>query len=148
MAPTAPDADAPATAAPVSAAPVETGVEEPAAYASPSADGSMLRATREAQVELATRIHRLLAIVVTGGILYTCYFARELILPILLAAFFALLLGPLLRRLVRPWLPRWIVGPKSCSGATQSESATKRELVPVTLACALPKRTAVALTTG
>ena len=75
---------------------------------SPSARRALHRATHEAQVELNTSIRRLLLVLVTGGVLYTCYFARELILPILLAAFFALLLGPLMRRLVQPWLPRWV----------------------------------------
>ena len=40
--------------------------------------------------------------------MYTCYFASELILPILLAAFFALLLSPLMKRLASRWVPRWI----------------------------------------
>ncbi len=78
------------------------------AYVSPTADDALRRAAREAQIELNTGIHRLLIVIVAGGVLYTCYFARELVLPILLAAFFALLLSPLMRRLVRPWLPRWI----------------------------------------
>lgn len=66
------------------------------------------RTARDARVELNTSIHRLLVVLVVGGLLYTGYFARELILPILLAAFFALLLSPLMRRIVRSWLPRWI----------------------------------------
>ncbi|MBN8480115.1 MAG: AI-2E family transporter [Xanthomonadales bacterium] len=117
MAPSAPDAE-PARAEPVAAdsAPFTATVLEPpraqptrpGAYVSPTADEALRRAAREAQIELNTGIHRLLVVLVAGGVLYTCYFARELILPILLAAFFALLLSPLMRRLVRPWLPRWI----------------------------------------
>ncbi|MEO8011487.1 MAG: AI-2E family transporter [Dokdonella sp.] len=81
---------------------------EAKAYASRASVGALNRAAREAQVELNTRIHRLLGVLVIGGILYTCYFASDLILPILLAAFFALLLSPLMKRVVRSWLPRWI----------------------------------------
>src|SRR5690606_36483016 len=66
------------------------------------------RALRESQLEINAGIHRLLAILVTGGVLYTCYFASELILPILLAIFFSLLLSPLMKRLSSGWLPRWI----------------------------------------
>ncbi len=89
------------------AVPAPTPVEAPMRV-SPAADEALRRAAREAQLELNTSIHRLLVVLVAGGVLYTCYFARELILPILLAAFFALLLSPLMRRLVRPWLPRWV----------------------------------------
>ena len=81
---------------------------EPVPYASRLAPRAMNRAAREAQIELNTNIHRLLTILVVGGVLYTCYFASELILPILLAAFFALLLSPVMKRLVRRWLPRWV----------------------------------------
>jgi predicted PurR-regulated permease PerM len=75
----------------------------------PTNSGAALnRVIRETQFELNVRIHRLLGALVIGGVLYTCYFASELILPILLAAFFALLLSPLMKRLTRSWLPRWI----------------------------------------
>lgn len=66
------------------------------------------RAIRESQLDLNARIHRLLGILVVGGGLYTCYFAAELILPILLALFLSLLLSPLMKRLSGSWLPRWI----------------------------------------
>jgi len=66
------------------------------------------RATREASLDLTLGIKRLLGALVIGSALYTAYFARELILPIVLAAFFALLLGPVMKRLAQPWLPRWI----------------------------------------
>lgn len=86
-----------------------TSPDVPSPVAPPESDDEASRhAAREAQIELNIGIHRLLVTLVVGGLLYTCYFARELILPILLAAFFALLLSPLMRRLVRPWLPRWI----------------------------------------
>lgn len=66
------------------------------------------RSVRESLLELNASIHRLLGIIVVGGALYTCYFAAELILPILLAVFLALLLSPLMNRLSGSWLPRWI----------------------------------------
>lgn len=81
--------------------------EQPS-YSSRVASAALNRAAREAQVELNTSIRRLLSVLVIGGVLYTCYFASDLIVPILLAAFFALLLSPLMKRLVRRWLPRWI----------------------------------------
>jgi predicted PurR-regulated permease PerM len=90
-----------------SAGSVQAGPEAPA-YSSRHATSAFNRAAREAQVELNTSIHRLLGILVVGGVLYTCYFASDLILPILLAAFFALLLSPVMKRLVRRWLPRWV----------------------------------------
>ncbi len=40
--------------------------------------------------------------------LYTCYLASSLILPIVLAGFFALLLSPLMRRAPLRWLPRGV----------------------------------------
>src|SRR5688500_6476724 len=57
----------------------------------------------------ALRAHaRMLSILVLGRVLYTCYFASSLILPVVLAGFFALLLSPLLNRLPLRWLPRWM----------------------------------------
>lgn len=38
--------------------------------------------------------------------LYTCYFASSLILPLVMAAFFAMLLSPLINRAPLRWLPR------------------------------------------
>lgn len=66
------------------------------------------RSIRDQQLQLNAGIHRLLSILVVGGVIYTAYLASELILPILLAAFFALLLSPLMKRLSRLWLPRWL----------------------------------------
>lgn len=74
-----------------------------------SVSGATLRrAVRESQLEVNSGIHRLLGILVVLSSLYTCYFASEVILPILLAAFFALLLSPVMKRLTKGWLPRWI----------------------------------------
>lgn len=81
---------------------------DPTSERAPDAAPATLGDLRRAQVMLNVRIHRLLGVVVAGGVLYTCYFAAELILPILLAAFLALLLSPLMRRLTQRWLPRWL----------------------------------------
>lgn len=81
---------------------------EPIPEARQPAPAPAARTPRQAQLDLGVRIHRQLGLLVAGGILYTCYFASELILPILLAAFFALLLNPLMKRLAQRWLPRWI----------------------------------------
>lgn len=51
---------------------------------------------------------RLLSILVLSVILYTCYFASSLILPVVVAGFFAMLLSPLINRLPLRWLPRWL----------------------------------------
>jgi len=51
---------------------------------------------------------RLLWVLVLAVLIYTAYFASSLILPIVVAAFFALLLGPLIRRAPLRWLPRGI----------------------------------------
>lgn len=49
---------------------------------------------------------RPLWLLVVAALLYTCYLAASLILPIVLAGFFALLLSPLMRRVPLRWLPR------------------------------------------
>lgn len=51
---------------------------------------------------------RLLWVLVLAALLYTCYFASSLILPVVLAAFFAMLLSPLITRAPLRWLPRGI----------------------------------------
>jgi len=49
---------------------------------------------------------RLLGVMVLAVLLYTCYLASSLILPIVLAAFFAMLLSPLIKRAPLRFLPR------------------------------------------
>ncbi len=49
---------------------------------------------------------RPLWLLVIAALLYTCYLASSLILPIVVAGFFALLLAPLMRRAPLRWLPR------------------------------------------
>lgn len=49
---------------------------------------------------------RLLWVLVISVVLYTCHFASSLILPVVMAAFFAMLLSPLVNRIPLRWLPR------------------------------------------
>lgn len=91
-------ADAKALAAsPVAEVPTEqAGVEE------------FLEEDRKTLLLLNRGIHRLLMVLVVGGVLYTCYLASELFLPVFFAAFLALLLSPINARLSRRFVPRWI----------------------------------------
>ena len=50
----------------------------------------------------------MLLLLVTLVVLYTCYLARELIVPVLLAVFLALCGNPVVAGLRRLWIPRWI----------------------------------------
>jgi predicted PurR-regulated permease PerM len=72
------------------------------------------RADRPQQSSNAQRLQalranaRLLMVLVLSTVLYTCYLASSLLLPVVLAGFFALLLAPLMRRAPLRWLPRGI----------------------------------------
>jgi predicted PurR-regulated permease PerM len=99
--PTDPDlltaADAEALAAsPLLAAAVQADVKQ------------MLEDDRKTLLALNKGIHRLLTVLVVGGVLYTCYLASDLFLPVLFAAFLALLLSPINARMSRGFLPRWL----------------------------------------
>ncbi|MBX3697399.1 MAG: AI-2E family transporter [Dokdonella sp.] len=100
-------AEPPVPAVESPAATAAADVEEGGRDASPG-NRVLNRAVRESLLDVNAGIHKLLAVLVVVGGLYTCYFAAELILPILLAAFFALLLSPMMKRLASGWLPRWI----------------------------------------
>ena len=90
------DAVVPGSAVPVTVTlPAEVDAEP-----APSAHSQRLAALRANA--------RMLSILVLSVILYTCYFASSLILPIVVAGFFALLLSPLLNRMPLRWLPRWM----------------------------------------
>ena len=86
-----PDAAPPAAPLPVAARP-----ETPAQAASSHA--ARLSAMRSNSRLLWTLV------IIVG--LYTCYFASSLILPVVMAAFFAMLLSPLINRAPLRWLPR------------------------------------------
>lgn len=84
------------------------GAEQPdpgAPEAEPAAPAPRVSAHAERLAALRVNA-RLLRVLVLFAILYTCYFAASLILPVVLAAFFALLLSPLVRRAPLRWLPR------------------------------------------
>lgn len=70
--------------------------------APPAASGHVAR------LEALRSNARLLWVLVLAVIIYTSYLASSLILPIVVAAFFALLLSPLIRRGPLRWLPRGI----------------------------------------
>ncbi len=42
------------------------------------------------------------------AVLFTCWAARDLLVPVMLAMFFALVANPVVRRLRKLWVPRWI----------------------------------------
>ena len=86
-----PDAVAPAAPLPVAPRP-----ETPAQVASS-------HAARLAAMRSNSRLLWTLVIIIG---LYTCYFASSLILPLVMAAFFAMLLSPLINRAPLRWLPR------------------------------------------
>lgn len=102
----------PAAAAPARAAEAASAAAEAAAAAvteaEVAADAAESVASTEAALPFRARTRTLLAILVVIVSLYTCFLARELIVPILLAAFLALCGNPIVARLQRLWIPRWI----------------------------------------
>ena len=73
------------------------------ARAETPAQAASSHAARLAAMRSNSRL--LWALVIIIG-LYTCYFASSLILPLVMAAFFAMLLSPLINRAPLRWLPR------------------------------------------
>ncbi|MBY4597569.1 AI-2E family transporter [bacterium BD-1] len=82
--------------------------KNPPTKAKPATTPKPPAARPETPAEAARGNARLLWTLVIGGVLYTCYLASSLILPIVLAGFFALLLSPLMRRAPLRWLPRGV----------------------------------------
>ena len=66
---------------------------------------------------------RLLWVLVITVILYTCYFASSFILPLVMAAFFAMLLSPLINRAPLRWLPRGLAALMLVAGLVGSLGA-------------------------
>ena len=94
-----PEHDKPAAPAPSPAIPVpETVASDEPLRVLPSGHAQRLAALRANS--------RLLWALVLSVVLYTCHFASSLILPVVVAAFFAMLLSPLINRLPLRWLPR------------------------------------------
>ncbi|KFN50142.1 AI-2E family transporter [Arenimonas composti] len=102
-------ANAPPPAAPVDAAPPPVNTDAAAdAVAAGAAKGATPQSSHLQRLQAMRTNARMLSVLVLGVVLYTCYFAASLIQPILLAAFFAMLLGPLMRKMPLRWLPRGI----------------------------------------
>lgn len=93
---TQPTPDAAAPAAAPDNLPATARPETPAQAASS-------HAARLAAMRSNSRLLWTLVIIIG---LYTCYFASSLILPLVMAAFFAMLLSPLINRAPLRWLPR------------------------------------------
>lgn len=93
---TAADAQALAASPVATEPPVQANIEE------------LLEEDRKTLLALNKGIHRLLTMLVVGGVLFTFYVASELFLPVFFAAFLALLLSPINARLSRHFLPRWL----------------------------------------
>jgi predicted PurR-regulated permease PerM len=95
-----PDAQAAGTGAVPDAA---TAGETPVAPPETPAQAASSHAARLAAMRSNSRLLWTLVIIIG---LYTCYFASSLILPLVMAAFFAMLLSPLINRAPLRWLPR------------------------------------------
>ncbi|MFY2762911.1 AI-2E family transporter [Arenimonas sp. MALMAid1274] len=81
---------------------VEVPLAGPERAAAPAASG------HAARLAALRSNSQLLGVLVLAVLLYTCYFASSLILPVVMAAFFAMLLSPLMRRAPLRWLPRGV----------------------------------------
>jgi len=81
----------------------DTAASPVAAHAQTPAQVASSHAARLAALRNNSRL--LWALVIIVG-LYTCFFASSLLLPIVMAAFFAMLLSPLINRAPLRWLPR------------------------------------------
>ena len=83
----------------------EVGLGAPAAQVPDHHDEPVLPASGDPPI---VQLKRWVGILVAAVLLYTCYFAASLLLPILIAAFTAMLLNPVLRLLHRIWVPSWL----------------------------------------
>ena len=97
-----------ATQAAVAASAAAEAAEAAATEAEVAADAAESVSTTEATLPLRARTRTLIAMLVVIIGLFTCYLARELIVPILLAIFLGLCGNPIVARLQRLWVPRWI----------------------------------------
>lgn len=84
----------------------EVGLGSPAAQAPAPEPGEPVVPARGTPT--VVQLRRILMTLLVLVLLYTCYFASSLLLPILIAAFTAILLNPLLRGLNRLLVPRWL----------------------------------------
>ncbi len=86
--------------------PTPDAATPPVAVATRTQTPAQVASSHAARLAALRNNSRLLwALVIIVG-LYTCYFASSLLLPIVMAAFFAMLLSPLINRAPLRWLPR------------------------------------------
>jgi predicted PurR-regulated permease PerM len=97
-----------ATQAAAAASSAAEAAEAAATEAEVAADAAESVATTESALPVRARTRTLLAMLVAVAALYTCFLARELIVPVLLAVFLALCGNPIVARLQRLWVPRWV----------------------------------------
>ena len=83
-------------------------LHEPAPDATPGGARAPAPSGHAARLAALQVNARLLWVLVLAVLLYTCYFAASLILPVVLAAFFAMLLSPLVKRAPLRFLPRGV----------------------------------------
>jgi predicted PurR-regulated permease PerM len=91
--------------------PAESGSPEPSDPALLQASSARVAESNDDAPELTAphvRSRTLLLLLVVIALLYTCYLASELIVPILLAVFLALCGNPIVAGLKRLWIPRWL----------------------------------------
>lgn len=84
----------------------EVGLGSPAAQAPEPEPGEPVLPSRGTPT--IVQLRRITMALLVAVLLYTCYFASSLLLPILIAAFTAILLNPLVRGLNRVLVPRWL----------------------------------------
>jgi predicted PurR-regulated permease PerM len=82
------------------------GLGSPAAQAPEPEPGEPVLPSRGTPT--IVQLRRILMALLVAVLLYTCYFASSLLLPILIAAFTAILLNPLVRGFNRLLVPRWL----------------------------------------
>jgi len=85
-----------------------TFADAAATEAAVAADAAEDAALPNQVLPIRARTRSMLAMLVVIAVLYTCFLARELIVPILLAVFIGLCGNPLVARLQKLWVPRWI----------------------------------------
>jgi predicted PurR-regulated permease PerM len=98
----------PAQAAATLAASAAEAAHAAVAEASVAADAAEDVAEVPTALPFRPRTRTLVTVLVMLLVLYTCFLARELIVPIVLAMFLGLCGNPIVARLNRLWVPRWL----------------------------------------
>lgn len=98
----------PSTAAAIAASSAADAAQAAVTEAQMAADAAEDVSDAATALPFRARTRTLIAILVAILVLYTCFLARELIVPVLLAVFFALCGNPIVARLQRMLVPRFI----------------------------------------